>query len=311
MKLVSEAVKTGLGRTGLLTQKNSPQILFGVGIVGSVTSTVLACRATLKLDEKLEHTKSELKRVREAETKANGETYTDQERKRDTAVVYVQGAVSIGKLYAPAVVVGGISIAALTQSHNILTKRNAALTAAYAALDKGFREYRARVVDKYGEDQDREFRYGSEKVEVPDPDDGRKKKTVTRVPPGEPSGYARFFDPLSPSWSKDPETNFLFLRSQQNYANDLLRSRGHVFLNEVYDMCGIPRSRAGSVVGWLLSPNGDTDNYINFGIFDNSEKVIDFVNGREASILLDFNVDGVIYDKIDTPVEARSWQMGN
>jgi Family of unknown function (DUF6353) len=311
MKLVSEAVRTGLGRTGLLTQKNSPQILFGVGIAGSIASTVLACRATLKLEETLEKTRVDLKRVKVAEKKDNGDEYSDRERQQDTSVVYMRGAYNVVKLYGPAIIVGGISIAALTQSQNILTKRNAALTAAYAALDKGFREYRARVVDKYGEDQDREFRYGSEKVEIINEETGRKK-TVTRVGPDTPSVYARFFDPLSPSWSKDPETNFIFLRAQQNYSNDLLRSRGHVFLNEVYDMLGIPRTKAGSVVGWLMSPNpGETDNYVNFGIFDDNEKVIDFVNGREASILLDFNVDGVIYDKIDTPTEARSWQMGN
>jgi Family of unknown function (DUF6353) len=265
----------------------------------------------LKLEETLEKTRVDLQRVKTAEKKENGGEYTDKERSQDMSVVYVRGAYNVVKLYAPAIVVGGLSIAALTQSQNILTKRNAALTAAYAALDKGFREYRARVVDKYGEDQDREFRYGSEKVEIVNEETGRKK-TVNRVAPGTPSVYARFFDPLSPSWSKDPETNFIFLHAQQNYANDLLHSRGHIFLNEVYDMLGIPRTKAGQVVGWMMVDNPEKgDNYINFGIFDENDKIIDFVNGREASILLDFNVNGVIYHLIDTPVEARSWQMGN
>jgi hypothetical protein len=171
--------------------------------------------------------------------------------------------------------------------------------AAYGALEKGFSEYRARVVDKYGEEQDRDFRYGTEQVTVVDSETGKKTK-VTRVGPDEPSIYARFFDPVSPSWNKEPEYNMVFLKCQQNYANDLLRSRGHVFLNEVYDMCGIPRSKAGAVVGWLLSENGETDNFINFGIFDGREQVVrDFVNGREGAILLDFNVDGVIFDKFE------------
>jgi hypothetical protein len=120
------------------------------------------------------------------------------------------------------------------------------------------------------------------------------------VGPDDPSIYARFFDPTSPSWSKEPEYNLIFLKCQQNYANDLLKSRGHVFLNEVYDMLGMERSKAGAVVGWLLSKNGDTDNFVNFGVFDGREQVArDFVNGREGAILLDFSVDGVIYDGIE------------
>ena len=194
---------------------------------------------------------------------------------------------------------GGLSIYALTNSHNILTKRNVALTAAYGALEKGFNEYRARVVDKYGEDEDRNLRYGTQEVEIVDPET-KKKKTVTRVGPDDPSIYARFFDPFSTSWNKEPEYNLFFLKCQQNYANDLLRSRGHVFLNEVYDMLGIPRSKAGAVVGWVLSENGETDNFVNFGVFDGRTDVArDFVNGLEGAILLDFNVDGVIYDKLE------------
>jgi hypothetical protein len=207
--------------------------------------------------------------------------------------------------------VGGASIAALTRSHNILNERNAALTAAYAALDKGFKEYRHRVVEKYGEDQDLEFRHGSREVEIIDEETG-KKKTVTRVGYDEPSIYARFFDPLSTSWSKEPEYNLLFLKCQQSYANDLLLARGHVFLNEVYDLLGIPRSKAGSIVGWIVTAGTITDNHIDFGIYKGGDHTIrDFVNGRENSILLDFNVDGVIYEKIDTNTESTSWQMHN
>lgn len=174
-----------------------------------------------------------------------------------------------------------------------------ALTAAYGALEKGFNEYRGRVVEKYGEEEDRNLRYGTMQVQIEDPETG-KTKTVTRVDPNDPSIYARFFDEMSSSWNRDPEYNMIFLKCQQNYANDLLRSRGHVFLNEVYDMVGVPRSKAGAVVGWILSKNGETDNFIDFGVFEGRTDVArDFVNGVEGAILLDFNVDGVIWDKLD------------
>jgi hypothetical protein len=305
MKFVPEPVGRMIAHNTLLVQKNSPQLLFGVGIVGMVGSTVLACRATLKMDEVMDEAQ---KKLVLAKTLQN-EDYSEKDRSRDISLIYFQTGVKTVRMYGPAIIVGGLSIAALTRSHIILTRRNAALTAAYAALEKGFNEYRARVIEKYGEEQDRNFRYGTQQVEVVDPDTN-KKKIVTRVGPGEPSIYARFFDNGSQSWSKEPEYNLIFLKCQQNYANDLLRSRGHVFLNEVYDMLGIPRSKAGAVVGWLLSRHGETDNFINFGVFDGrSESARDFVNGMEGAILLDFNVDGVIYDKIDAPKEDLTWQQ--
>jgi hypothetical protein len=295
MKFVPEVIGRQIARNSLLAQKASPQILFGVGVAGMVGSTILACRATLKMETVLDDAKGKLDTARSLQHR----DYSEKDRSRDISLIYFQSGVKVAKLYAPAVIVGGFSIYALTSSHRILTRRNIALTAAYGALEKGFNEYRARVVEKYGEDEDRNLRYGTTEVEIVDPKT-KKKKTVTRVSPNDPSIYARFFDPVSPSWSKEPEYNMIFLKCQQNYANDLLRSRGHVFLNEVYDMCGIERSKAGAVVGWLLTDDDSTDNFVNFGIFDDkTDKIRDFVNGREGAILLDFNVDGVIYDKLD------------
>lgn len=296
MKLIPPVIGKTVARNVLLLEKSSPRVLFGAGVVGMVGSTILACRATLKMDEVLEKAQNDLSIARRLEHPS----YSQRDRRKDVSVIRIRTGVSIVRLYMPAIIVGGVSIAALTYSHRVLNSRNAALTAAYAALDKGFDEYRARVVEKYGDEQDRDFRYGTREVEIVDPDDPKKTKTVTRTSLSEPSIYARFFDDISASWNRDPEYNLIFLKCQQNYANDLLRSRGHVFLNEVYDMLGIPRSKAGSVVGWVLSKNGYTDNYINFGIFEGkSETARDFVNGYEGAILLDFNVDGVIYDKLD------------
>ena len=295
MRFVPEVIGRQVARNSLQIQKASPQLLFAAGVVGMVGSTVLACRATLKMSDILEDSKEKLELAKSLEHRE----YSEKDRSRDVSLIYFQSGVKIARAYAPAIIVGGVSIYLLRTSNGILTKRNVALTAAYGALEKGFNEYRGRVIDKYGEEEDRNLRYGTTQVEVID-EKTKKTKTVTRVNPYDPSIYARFFDSLSPSWSRDPEHNLFFLKCQQNYANDLLKSRGHVFLNEVYDMVGIPRSKAGAVVGWILSKNNETDNYINFGVFDGrSEKIRDFVNGIEGAILLDFNVDGVIYDKLD------------
>ena len=307
MKVIPEAVSRTVARSSLHLSRTSPQVLFGVGVAGMVGSTVLACRATLKMNDLLETAQGNLETARSLDHP----DYSERDRSKDVSLIYFQTGVQVFKLYLPAIVVGGVGIAALTSSNRILTNRNVALTAAYGALEKGFKQYRARVIDKYGEDEDRNFRYGTREETITDPDTG-KKKTVTRVATDcEPSIYARFFDSYSTSWSKEPEYNLIFLKCQQNYANDLLRARGHVFLNEVYDMLGIPRSKAGQVVGWVLSKNGETDNFINFGVFDGSDKARDFVNGLENAILLDFNVDGVIYDQIESHGEEVSWQLGH
>lgn len=303
IKDISNRVTSKVGRQLLTTRKNSPALLFGVGVVGFATTVVLATRATLKVDEVLKEAEENNKKIKEAEElsdKTDGE-YTEEEKKRDQLLVRTRAAVALGKLYAPAVGVGVLSIGCLSGSHMILSRRNAAITAAYAVLDKGFREYRGRVVNEYGQEKDREFRFGVAEREIAvDTDEGVAVKTIRGIDQeGLKKGgsiYARFFDEYSKNWSKDPGYNQMFLQSQQNYANDKLKARGHVFLNEIYDMLGLERSKEGAVVGWV---RGNGDDYIDFGVFRNDSYMGDlFVNGNERSVLLDFNVDGVIYDKI-------------
>jgi hypothetical protein len=301
MKLIPTSLSRVVANQGLLAKTHSPTVLFGLGIAGGVTSTVLACRATLKLEEVLARAQHDL----DIANSMQHEDYSDSDRKKDVAIIYTRSVVDLGRLYGPAVVVGAASISALWGSHNILTKRNAALMSAYAAVDKAFKEYRARVVEKYGEDVDRTLRYETETITVKNEETG-KKETIVRAAPGAASMYARFFDEHCGPWSKDPEVNLLWVKCQQNYANDLLHSRGHVFLNEVYRLFDLPDTTAGAVVGWIM---GEGDNYIDFGVYTrDTQEARDFVNGRERSVLLDFNVDGVIFNKIDGKKEALSWQ---
>ena len=274
-----------LARQALILRKHSPRIMFVGGIGGVIVSTVLACKATLKLSDVVDEAETTIFGIRNDLKDSPG-------YRKDLAYVYGKTAYDVVKLYSPAIVVGGISIAALTGSHVTLTRRNAAVTAAYAAMAKSFDEYRDRVRRDLGDDRERELRHAVELVDIPDKNGKPKKSAV--ADPNKMSPYSRFFDEYSPSWQKNPELNKVFLLAQQNYANHLLRARGHVFLNEVYDMLGLERCSAGQMVGWVISETGD--NFIDFGMFE--VRNADFVNNVERSILLDFNVDGVIYDKI-------------
>lgn len=309
-KELMNSVTRTLNRANLKLKKHSPEILMGVGIVGIVTSTVLACKATLKINDILEETKENLDKIhdgveKEKHTK-DGELYTAEIAKKDITIVYAQTGLKFVKLYAPAVIIGALSITGILTSHKVLRQRNAALAAAYIAVDKGFKEYRGRVVERFGKDLDRELRYNIKAQEVQETvvdENGEEKqvtKTVDSVDPNSISEFARFYDDGNLGWDKNPEVSLFFLKQQQSWANKMLKERGHIFLNEVYDMLGIKRTKAGNVVGWIYDEkNPIGDNFVDFGLYDQDRpKVRDFVNGRERVILLEFNVDGPILDLI-------------
>ena len=293
-------------RVGMKIKKHSPEILVAAGVVGVVTSGVMACKATTKLSGILDRAKTDIDTIHEVMENPElvKEEYTQEDGKKDLAIVYAQTGVELVKLYGPAIAVGALSITAIVASNRILNKRNVALAAAYTAVDKGFKDYRGRVVERFGEALDKELKYGIKAKEVEETvvDENGNETTVTKtidvVSDPLSSPYARFFDDGCLGWTKDPEDNLLFLRVQQDHANEVLKSRGHLFLNEVYDMLGIARSKAGQHVGWIYDEKHPVgDNYVDFGIYNTHiEANRRFVNGYERTILLDFNVDGNILD---------------
>lgn len=299
-------VSSSFNKMGFQLKKHSPEILVVAGVVGVVASAVMACKATTKVSEILEKTKEDINSIHDcANNESMANEYTSEDAKKDLAIVYVQTGIKLAKLYAPAVALGVLSLGSILASNNILRKRNVALAAAYATVDKGFKEYRNRVVERFGEEVDRELRHNikAKKIEkIVIGEDGKEKKVKETIQvaedPNTYSDYARFFDDGCTGWEKDSEYNLMFLRAQQQYANDKLRANGHLFLNEIYDMLGIPRTKAGQVVGWVYdAKNPIGDNYVDFGIYDiHRETVRNFVNGYERTILLDFNVDGNILD---------------
>lgn len=305
MKNKTEIMKSVNGvasKTVMKLKKHSPEILVVAGIAGTVVSAVLACKATTKVAEILDETKGTLDTIHEGmETGAiNGQEYTTEDGKKDTVVVYAQTGMKLAKLYAPAIILGTLSITSILTSNNILRKRNVALGAAYAAIDKSFKEYRGRVIERFGEQVDTELKYGIkakkfEEIEV-DPETGKEKKvkkTVMVADPNLQSDYAVYFDSKSRNYETNPDYNRMFLKAQQAFANDKLQTRGHLFLNEVLDDLDLPRTPAGQIVGWTKD---GPDGYVNFRIVEVERETED---GRhEPALLLDFNVEGNIWEKM-------------
>jgi len=301
-------------RAQLLLNKYSPELLLAGGIVGMVTATVLACKSTLKA-VKIVDDGREIHAALDAVAN-NNEDYKETEYNKDRILLGTQIGLDLARTYAPSLIVGGISIAMLVGSNRILNRRNVALVGAYKMLDEAYKRYRTRVREELGEEVDDYFRFrkkydGELKIAEKGKSKDPKLNEVEVDLPGEleddydmgmPSPYAVFFDASSPQWRQTNEFNLFFLRSQQAYANDMLKARGHVFLNEVYDMLGVPRTKFGSVVGWVFDEDSllGGDGYIDFDIYNPyNERNRDFVNGYEhKAMLLDFNVDGVIFDQI-------------
>lgn len=299
------AVNSKVSKLGFKFRKHSPEIFIISGIVGGIAAAVTACTATTKAGKVIDKAKDDLDMIHAA---IDGrvpakENYAEEESKKDITKVYVSTGLSLVKLYAPAVVLGGLSITAILYSNNILRKRNVALAAAYATVDSSFKDYRNRVIERFGDEVDKELKYNIKPLTVQEKtvdENGNEvvtEKTVKVADPGEHNMYTKIFDESSCYWSKTPDYNQMFLIGRERYANDKLNAQGYLFLNDVLEMLDLPKTKEGQMVGWVKDPKIGRDDYVDFGIFNaNKKSNREFINGYEPSIWLDFNVQGNILD---------------
>ena len=309
-ELVNKVTRS-LHKVGFKFKKHSPEILVVTGVIGIVTSTVIACKATTKVNDIVTESKKTIDKIHDCVGKglhtSDGEEYTQEVANKDLAIVYTQTAWKFIKLYGPSVLIGAASIGCMVGSNRILRKRNVALAAALTTVEKSFKDYRGRVIDRFGKDLDRELRFGIKAKEIKEKviDENGNETTVTKTvevvdPNTAHSLYSIVFCEGNTGWTKNAELNKVFLIQQQNWANDKLRLRGYLTLNEVYEMVGAPTTAYGQIAGWVYTEDSSVgDNFVDFGIFDvTNEKACDFVNGRERSIILDFNCIGNILEYI-------------
>lgn len=291
MKYVPKAV-TRLGARSLLKlSKHSPTILVVTGVVGFGATAVMAARATRKIDPVIDHHKDQIETLR---------TEPGKERGRELAKIYWGTAVGLGRIYGPTVVAGSLSAAAVLSGHNILRGRHVATIAAYSGLMDQFKSYRGRVSDTLGEKAESDIYNGArgEWVEDPDHKGEYKLKPVYDENPEDLNFCRPWFDETNRQWTRNAESNYLWLKGVQSHMNNLLQIRGHVFLNEVFDALHMPRCPEGQQTGWVLD-NAEGDGYIDFGFMTSDEPaVVAFRNGVERTIRLNFNIDGIVWDKI-------------
>ena len=303
---------------GFKLKAHSPEILVVTGVVGVVASAVMACKATTKINQIIEQTKMAADAIREGAEKGEAPCnledgtvgvmpYSEENAKKDLVITYAHAGMEFVKLYGPSILLGAVSVGCILSGHHILHKRNVALTAAYAAVDRGFKQYRGRVIDRFGEELDRELRYNIKAEEVEktvvneDGTESTVKETVEVVGDGSYSEFARPFTKRNRGWDPDPHVTKFFLIQQQNFASEKLKARGYLFLNEVYEMLDIPVCEYGGTLGWVYDENNVTlENYVDFGIFNTFKtQCNDFVDGLQKDVVLDFNIDGNVYQLME------------
>ena len=271
---------------------NLPTIMTVAGCAGVVIGTVIACKATLKADEVMAENRATIEAVKESGI-SSMKTY-----RKEITVAYGKGALNFVKLYGPPALMIGFSLGSILYGHNILKARNLAVVGAYKALSIEHQEYREKMKEVLGDDEERKINYDLSTVVAGDLTTGEKQE-ITIIPedpmiPG--NEHAKFFCESSIYWTKNPEENLKFLLDVMARMQEKFDKQGYLFLNDVYIALDIPITYGGSVCGWI---KGLGDNVIDFGIFDcYKEANKRFVNGYEPVILLDFNHDGYILDKI-------------
>lgn len=281
-------VTHSMGTSKLSLHKHAPGILTAAGVAGFIATTALAIRATTKAVDILPIIEQDIKKAKDQET---DEIFTEHDRMTELVKVYAHSSLVLAQVYGPMLAVGSASIICVLAGHGMMRKRQTSLVAAYAGLDAAYKAYRSRVREEFGEEHELALYRDVKKMRIYD-DEGEEREIID-LSDVMPSPYARFFDESSRNWSKTPEYNLLFLRAQQDAANDRLRAYGFLFLNEVYESLGLERSQAGQSVGW--KQNGDGDGFVDFGLYNIGDECNRaFVNIIEPTVLLDFNVDGVI-----------------
>lgn len=281
------------GKRALFTVKRkSPELMTAGAILFGIGTVIFTWKAARAHDKALEEPK---KIIATAKSMELTETYTKKEQQHDILVGYVNGAREIVKLYGPAALMGGFSIACVLGSHRVLSRRNAGLVAANGILAKEFKDYRDKVIEKYGLDEDYKFKFGDkeEKVTETVKDENGEEKTVekTKAKEGyENHTFDRCFDESSLEWRKDPQYNFDFIIRILRQMNDKLGAQGYLRLNDVYEALGFEKTQQGEEYGWIRKSKDDWDVYVSFGCFDEDKEFVrSFLNGTERNVWLSFN----------------------
>ena len=302
MKINTKTLRKSFKKAQLTVRKHSPEILMVAGVIGTVAGAVMACKETLELEDVLDECKQE--KMELEEQYAMCEEYSEDALKKDQVKLTIKQVAKIVKLYAPSVIMEATSIGVIFASNDIMRKRNASMAAAYATLNSMYKRYRQNVIESYGEEVDKDMRFGVKHEKITEIDeDGNKVKIDARIVDLDNtalaiSDYSRFFQSGCKGFdASSGRYNLLYLKGIQAMFNNKLIADGYVMLNDVYRELGFDTIPEGWSIGWVYDESNPIgDNYIDFGLYEARNKNQRAVNDWEPVILMDFNVDGNLYE---------------
>lgn len=296
---ITTAFYTGVARIS----KHAPTILSVTASAGVIATGYLAWKAGTRFED-VEGRDWD----RRKECLRNADTIPDEDVpkiERKNRILFILDTV---RTVAPAAIVGAATITMIYFSNSISKKRLAAMGAAYATLQTAFDGYKRTMVEALGKESvdkilkpklpnvgksAEEILSSDNKSDAPNVSDAVVNSLKALSP------YARIIaEESSTCWDPNEDYTSQNLAAVQLWANRRLERKGHLFLNEVFDQLGLSRTREGAVVGWLK--NGEGDNYVSFGDFDASIYRVpsDDYTRVDSNFIVDFNVDGVIWDRI-------------
>ncbi len=313
-----------VGRVGAILSKYKPEILLVGGIGATITGTILACKAYKESQNIIEYHKEnikdenkyyeEQKDTMDPDFEFSPETLKDFKKRHGRIVfeIYKDTGIELAKIYAPAVSTYTFGVFCICAGFGIMRQRYVTTMAAYGVLEKAFDKYRGRIKTLLGEDMEKAI-YNGEKVEM-DIYNDKGKKVGTNVVESEENAlelapYAVYWDrSTSASYRENREYAHTFLYGIEKNMNELLLSKGHLTLNEVYNALGLEETATGAICGWLITEDypseTDWDNVVKFDIkeecyTDWEEGMASIRTGRNpVQYRIDFNCDGIIWDKI-------------
>lgn len=303
------------GNSLLFAKAHAPEMLVGGGIIGYGATVYSACKATVK-------TRDILDSRDEVIEYATGHDFPEEVKAEKIKDANAIARRAIIKAYIPAATMGLCSTAMVLGGYRMINGRLVATAAAYKALETGFDRYRGNVIDEFGKDVDWRMLNGIRKEDLEkaeeereinraiEADNRRKRLKHKKKRTAHQEYYSRIFDQYSDRWQRKwtPDLVIQYLRRKQREANDILKIRKHLFVNEVYDLLGLERSAEGQVVGWIITKN-NPDSYVDFGLDDIPEdklrEILSAERNEDISIRLHFNPDGLIYNLIDAGKERQ------